>query len=189
MYDADIRRTLRDLLDREHANEPDTRIFEELGLRQGEVRVDLAVVNGELKGYEIKSQADTLRRLPTQVRIYSQVLDFATIVLEENHREDALTIIPEWWEVLVATRCSNEIRLERTRAGSRNERLNKRALAELLWHAEALDLLRAYDAHRGLSRQPRSYAWDRIAEVCELAVIREAVRRQLKGREAHRPAR
>lgn len=88
MYDADIRRSLRSKVEAIHKDDPTTTIVDELGLRQGEVRVDLAVVNGVLKGYEIKSLADTLRRLPTQVSIYSQILDYASIVLAEEHRAD-----------------------------------------------------------------------------------------------------
>lgn len=189
VYDQDIRRALRADVETKHRNDPDTRILDELGLRQGEVRVDLAVVNGVLKGYEIKSAADTLRRLPSQVRVYGEVLDFATIVLAEEHRDDALQLIPPWWEVFIAHGPGPEIHLELAREGQTNPCINKRALAELLWHGQALALLRARDAHRGLARLPRARAWDRIAEVCSLDEIRAAVRRELKERQRRSAAR
>ena len=65
--DAEIRPALRERLIRRHANEADTVLIEELGLRRGKVRVDLTVVNGSLHGFEIKSDRDSLRRLAAQV--------------------------------------------------------------------------------------------------------------------------
>ena len=79
--DPDIRAVLKSRLQAKHALEPDTVVVEELGLCQGQVRVDMAVVNGVLHGYEIKSDCDTLRRLPNQVVAYGKVLDRATLVV------------------------------------------------------------------------------------------------------------
>jgi hypothetical protein len=188
VHDADIRRSLRAEVEERHRGDPDTRILEELGLRQGQVRVDVAVVNGVLKGYEIKSLADTLRRLPMQVEVYSQVLDYATIVLADSHRADACSMIPPWWEVIVAVEETDGVRLEPWRTGTPNPCVNRRALAELLWHAEAMELLRAKGEHRGLSGKPRGEAWDRVAQVCSTDEVRETVRARIKGRAARRSA-
>jgi hypothetical protein len=73
--DVAIRPALRSRLLVEHAHDPETVLIEELGLRRGLVRVDIAVVNGLLHGYEIKSDRDSLRRLAKQVDVYSAVLD------------------------------------------------------------------------------------------------------------------
>ncbi len=50
----------------------DTLVVDELDLC-GLTRVDVAVVNGHLSGFEIKGSTDSLRRLPGQVTVYSQV--------------------------------------------------------------------------------------------------------------------
>jgi len=63
MRDIDVRRKLRVEVERSHECEFDTLIVEELGLCQGIARVDLAVVNGSVHRYEIKSESDTLTRL------------------------------------------------------------------------------------------------------------------------------
>lgn len=186
MRDADIRRSLRAEVQERHRRDPETRIIDELGLCQGEVRVDVAVVNGALKGYEIKSLADTLRRLPVQVHVYSKVLDYATIVLAEAHRADACELIPDWWEVIIAIEDGDGIRLEESRKGTMNPGIETRALAELLWHADALELLRGKGCHRGLSGKPRAYVWDRVAQVCSVDEVRDAVRAKLKERSARR---
>ncbi len=85
MRDPDIRQKLRADIERQHRADPDTLIVDELGLCQGAVRVDLAVVNAALHGYEIKSERDTLVRLPGQQEGYSRALDFVTVVTAEGH--------------------------------------------------------------------------------------------------------
>ena len=78
--DIDIRQVLLKKLSAEYRYDPDTIIIEELGLCQGEARIDLALVNGFIHGYEIKSERDTLERLPSQIEIYCRTLDTVTIV-------------------------------------------------------------------------------------------------------------
>ena len=51
----------------------------ELGLSPFQAVQNIAVINGHLHGYEIKSERDSLRRFHRQERIYSQVLDFVTV--------------------------------------------------------------------------------------------------------------
>jgi hypothetical protein len=99
MRDIDIRRALRLEMLRLHGDESDTRIVEELGLCQGIARVDLAVVNGSVHGYEIKSEHDTLARLPSQTDVYNRALDFVTIVTAPAHAEKIGDIVPPWWGV------------------------------------------------------------------------------------------
>src|SRR4051794_19660728 len=102
--DSDIRRSLRAELRRLYANDPDTLIVDELGLCQGDARVDLAVVNGSLHGYEIKSDFDTLQRLPTQCTVYGRTLDFITIVVSAKHAKAIRAFIPCWWGIWTVVR-------------------------------------------------------------------------------------
>ena len=60
MRDVDVRQSLRRALSAEHAGDAGTLIIEELGLCQHDSRIDVAAVNGELNGFEIKSDSDTL---------------------------------------------------------------------------------------------------------------------------------
>jgi hypothetical protein len=73
--DQDVRVGLRARLSALFSHDPGTLIIEELGVMNGESRIDFAVVNGEFHGYEIKSEMDTLDRLPTQSRLYSMVFE------------------------------------------------------------------------------------------------------------------
>ena len=54
MRDADIRKALRARLETLHRRVRGTRIFDELGICEGRVRADMAVVNDCLHGFEIK---------------------------------------------------------------------------------------------------------------------------------------
>lgn len=98
--DAEIRSALRTCL---VASQPgDSFILDELGFCQGQVRVDLAVVNGILHGYEIKSDRDSLRRLERQAAIYSDVLDRVTLITGTRYVKSARRIVPTWWALTVA---------------------------------------------------------------------------------------
>lgn len=180
--DPEIRAVLKSRLQTKHALEPDTVVVEELGLCQGQVRVDMAVVNGVLHGYEIKSDCDTLRRLPNQVVAYGKVLDRATLVVGVRHLNEAIGQVPTWWGVMKAEATAKGLRLKEVRPGRKNPSRDPRMMAELLWRDEALALLKERDAVQGLLTKPRHHAWDRVAEIYDVNEIGDAVRARLKAR-------
>lgn len=184
--DAEIRAALLTRLHALHQRDPDTAFVEELGLCRGQVRVDVAVVNGLLHGYEIKSDRDNLRRLITQAELYSRVLDRATLVVGLRHAAEATAALPTWWEIQVAEAAAGAVRLRRRRAGRRNPARDPRSLVELLWLDDALGLLDARGSARGYRARPRRQIWDRICELYEVDEIAVAVRTQLKARSAAR---
>src|SRR5918997_712598 len=102
MNDNQLRVALKRKLNARYLNDPETRIIDELGIRHGTARVDIAVVNGALHGFELKSDRDTLNRLPHQSSIYSSVLDRVTLVVGRRHIEKAMPLVPEWWGVHLA---------------------------------------------------------------------------------------
>ena len=61
--DAEVRPVLRRYLEQQELASPGTLLIEELGLCQGQARIDLATVSGVLHGYEIKSPRDRLTRV------------------------------------------------------------------------------------------------------------------------------
>lgn len=182
MREMDIRFALRREISRRHAADPDTLIVEELGLCQGVSRVDLAVVNGSLHGYEIKSEQDTLARLPAQSQIYGRALEFVTIVTAPIHAHKALEIIPSWWGILAPVSEGSKIHLEVDREARPNPGVVPYALAQLLWRDEALQVLIDFDLANGLRSKPREALWQCLAShfsVVELGLI---VRQRLKNR-------
>jgi hypothetical protein len=184
LRDADIRPALRSNLLDKHADEADTVIIEELGVCRGRVRVDLAVVNGTLHGYEIKSDRDSLRRLTTQIDFYGRVLDRATLVVVERHLPNALDVLPAWWGVVRVQETPSRQLFKSIRRGRKNPHRDPRALVELLWLEDALALLEERHVARGVRGRPRRFVWDRVCAHFSIDEIAAAVRAQLKARAA-----
>jgi hypothetical protein len=152
-------------------------------LCQGNARVDLAVVNGSLSGFEIKSERDTLQRLPHQVQIYSRALDSVTIVANGLHVKKIGQLIPEWWGIIEAFMKEGEVAFSVVRQDSRNPDLDPFAVAQLLWRPEVVAILNELGLDKGLSGKSRRVLWDCLAQVLPLNQLRERVRETLKARE------
>ena len=147
MKDSDIRQVVLSDLGRQYESDPDTVIIEELGLCQGEARVDVAVVNGSIDGFEIKSDQDTLKRLPGQAAIYSRALDSVTLVVGGKHLDEALKVVPKWWGVVEARKNKKNIGLHEIRPNQKNPALDPEAIIQLIWRHEALEVLRKRGLH------------------------------------------
>jgi hypothetical protein len=189
--DRDVRQALHRKVLKKHHGDTNTLVLDELGLRHGTCRVDIAVVSGYLHGYEIKSDADTLERLPGQVSIYGDVLDRATLVVGERHVEKAKSKIPDWWGIKVAIGGPRGgIDFETERPVKMNSGINAVALAELLWRPETVEILRELGAPERLLRKPRAILYKYLADVVELDELRALIRQRLKARarwRGHRP--
>ncbi|HYB94335.1 MAG TPA: sce7726 family protein [Vicinamibacterales bacterium] len=177
--DLEVRSLLRQYLHEVHHGTP-TVIIEELGLCQGDVRVDVAAVNGELSGFEIKSPSDTLKRWPKQRRIYSRVVDQAWLVAPE--RALAAAQAPSWWGALAVFDQGDRLGLRLVRAGQLNPSPDALSIAKLLWRDEALTLLKSAGAARGVQTKSRRIIWQRIVEAIAVDDLRAAVRTALKKR-------
>jgi hypothetical protein len=182
LRDSNIRAALRQRLLSHHASENNTVVLEELGLCRGRVRADVAVVNGLIHGYEIKSDRDDFRRLRTQIDIYSRVLDRATLVVGDRLLAEAIDSLPQWWGLLHARCSSGHVRFKTLRRARQNLDRDPRALVELLWLQDAMALLRERNASRGVCGKPRRVVWDRVCDSFEIEEIARAVRARLKAR-------
>jgi len=182
MRDADVRAALHATELARYEGDPHTRIIDELGIHRGEFRIDVAVVNGALHGYELKSARDTLSRLPAQAAAYSTVFDQVTLVAAECHLWRAAEIVPTWWGLCVAVPGTGGVHLLDERAGVGNPAVDAYSVAQLLWRAEALELLEQHGAARGVRSRPAPYVWAALAERLELPTLRTAVREVLKTR-------
>jgi hypothetical protein len=188
VLDRDVRLALHAQLLAEHSGELASTLFvDELGLC-GEARVDVAVVNAALSGFELKSASDTLRRFPTQVTVYSRVLDYSTVVVAENHLDHALALAPDWWGCQVVRWDGEHAHLDELRPAAFNPAIDAYAVSQLLWSGEVLGALDALGAAQGMRSKPRTALWRRLAEVADLGVLRQIVRDALKARSGWRSA-
>lgn len=188
MNDNDIRTALKAELFRRYAKSSNTLILDELGIRHGTARIDLAVVNHRLHGYEIKSDNDSLRRLPEQIKVFNSVLDRVTLVVGYRHAYDALRMVPPWWGVRLATKdeqCGT-VMLASARFPRNNPGVDLHAIVALLWREEALNILEEIGAAKGVRSKPRTDIYMRLVNVCSPDYLRSRIRQQLKSREGWR---
>lgn len=185
--DGAIRTKLVERIAKKHPLGDATKLFHELGIYHGRHRVDLALINGAMHGYEIKSEADTVKRLPLQAEAFSQVFDKMTAVVAFKHLDQTLHIVPSWWCVQVSAYDRHgRVVIKPFRPGLANPNVNPRSLVELLWRDEALLQLQRMHAQlpkRGLNRQ---YLYDALVDQMPLIHLRRFVRETLKRRPAWR---
>lgn len=182
MRDADVRSAVLEVLREEHAGDDSTRIVQEMGIWAGTVRIDVAVINGELCGYELKSDRDTLARLPYQAEIYSKVFDRVHLVVGGRHARKARALVPKWWGITVAKRCSAGLKLTLAREAKRNPAREPAVLAQLLWREEALQALAVRGLDRGCRSKAAAQIHARLATSLSLDDLADVVREALKAR-------
>lgn len=157
-----------------------TVVLDELGLCQGDVRVDVAAVNGELAGFEIKSPADSLARWPRQRRVYSKVVDRAWLVAPDTTLDAAQA--PDWWGLIRIVETQDRLGLRVVREAALNPSPDPYAIACLLWRDEAIHALAEFRLDRGVRTKRRRVIWQRLADQLPLDDLRRAVRAALKVR-------
>jgi hypothetical protein len=185
LSDAEIRPALRSKILGDYGDELDSLLIEELGLCRGQVRVDMALVNGHIHGFEIKSDRDNLKRLAGQAEIYNKVFDRMTIVTGERHLDGVTENLPPWWGILQVIQRGSGVRFKSRRKEKQNPHRDSRTLVELLWLDHAITLLEQRDAARGARGKPRRMVWDKVCECYTLNEIAENVRESLKARARH----
>jgi hypothetical protein len=182
MRDSDVRAAVRKHLDLQYADDADTRIVEEMGIWSGSVRIDIAVINGEMCGFELKSNRDTLERLPFQAELYSHVFDRVVLVTGERHVAKALPLIPDWWGVTVATERGKRIELILDRSPDCNPAPNPYLVAQLLWKEEALAVLDSFGLGKGWRAKRIKEIHQRLASELPFEQLSFQVREMLKRR-------
>ena len=183
MNDLLIRKSFhRKKLWRHHANK-DTLVVDELGLLHGKARADIAVINGHLMGFEIKSDDDSLNRLNEQVEAYSAVFDRVTLVVGARHATSVPRVVPDWWGVIVCTAGQRgAVHFRTLRKAVINTHVDPVSVARLLWRNEAAEVLKRKDVSSGILRKPRAVLYEYLADMLDIDELREMVREYLKNR-------
>ena len=176
--DAIIREALVGQLKTEYSKNPEYRVIPELGLWHGASRIDVAVVNGILHGFEIKSDRDTLNRLPDQREVYNSIFD----KVGAKHFVDAFKIVPEWWGIETAhLNEEGSVFFNTIREPRENPKQDDISIARLLWRSEALELLESIGRADGVRSKTRDVIYTRVAESIEIDVLKKYVRNVLQG--------
>ena len=163
------------------------RIVDELGLMHGACRADIAVVNGQLVGYEIKSEEDSLLRLDRQIEAYDAIFDMVTLIVCEKHRLRATERLPKHWGIMVSLQeKKGGVKFRRQRSAKYNPHVDPLSLARLLWKCEAVEVLTKLGEKRGTFQNPRAVLYSKLVERLTLPQLKRIVRAYLKKRQGWR---
>lgn len=158
------------------------RIIPEMAICDGLSRVDIAVANGNLYGYEIKSDADTLDRLPLQQEFYNKTFDKVFIVVGQKYGSVIEEFIPSWWGIYIACYDKNQnIIFKQKKRGRKNTSVNAESLLELLWREETENLLKIH-GYKGLSGKNRRILRRIAVDNLSLQEIKDYTRETIKQR-------
>ncbi|MEX5601041.1 sce7726 family protein [Pseudophaeobacter sp. C1-32P7] len=185
--DSDIRQALHAKRLRKYKAHPDTLVIDELGLAHAKSRVDVAVINGCIHGYEIKSAKDNLDRLGSQIEIYRQTLQKLTIVAAPKHIENIVADAPDWCGVIAAQQGPRGgINFQVFRNAATNPEIDPVMMAHLLWRDEVIELLNKAGYVPKELRRPRKQLYEMLCEAMTVREITASIRSFMARRESWR---
>lgn len=186
--DSDIRMMLYSEIEGFFAYDRSTQIIDEMEICNGIVRVDVAVLNGALHGYEIKSESDNLLRLPKQAEYYNKVFDYMYFVCSDTKTEKSMRLIPDWWGVYVAYKNGENICITLDRPAHPNGEIDPLILLQFLRKEEAVEFAQQFltSSNNKLARMSKSRLLEQLSTEVELSIIKQFVRIKLKERNGWR---
>jgi len=158
------------------------RVVDEFQILRGQGRIDVALIDDALHGYEIKSASDNLERLPSQQAIYGKVFERITLVADERHVQEAVKMVPKEWGLIVVGMKKQKPYADTLWPARRNQDLDKLALAQLLWRDEVIELLEYFDLASGLRTANRKTLWRHISDHLTLEQLKAFVCFKLRTR-------
>lgn len=183
ILDPDIRAALVAKRLKPHTRRSDALLVHELGLAHARRRVDIAVINGDIHGFEIKSAQDRLDRLPSQLEVYTRSLHRLTLVVAARHVQCALEIIPPWCGVLkVLVGIRGGIRFESVRRARKNPSVDPYIVAHLLWRNEVQNILSKRGTQPAVLRAPRAELYKLLVQKTPESQLTEMIRTAMAER-------
>lgn len=158
-------------------------VLDEFWVPLSNERADVVVVATTMAGYEIKTDRDTLKRLPRQIGAYGRVFDECTVVVAERHLVGVLDLVPDWWGVATYLRDPRPLSFLEVRVGTANGAVDPETLVRLLWRVEVRAALAALGAEID-PRASRVSMWRHLVELVDLGRLKSIVRAALLGRDS-----
>lgn len=132
LLDKDIREPLFEYLEEQHDK---VRILEEKTM--GRSRADVVMVlEEEVVGVEIKSDADTYARLSRQVKDYDRFFDRNLVVVGTSHAHHVAEHIPDYWGIITVEEQGENCDFYMLRAALENPKKKMIHKIRLLWRPE-----------------------------------------------------
>lgn len=178
LTEAVVRESLRIKL---LAGLPSAEAVYEMWVPQSYERADIALIGSTMDGFEIKTERDTLKRLPRQASAYARLFDRCHIVLADRHVKGAIDILPAWWGVILINGGMMPS-FECIREAGANSDVDPHTLVRLLWKDEV------HAALCTLGAQPEAGAgrfrmWEELLSLVDIATLKTVVRQALVRRD------
>jgi hypothetical protein len=148
-------------------------------------RADVVALGaGQLHGFEIKGDSDTLKRIPLQLNCYGHVFAAINFVVVEKHLRKLTPLVPTWAGLWMASAGQ----LACIREAGPNPTQSKTWLAGLLWQVELVAFLKRHDVPV-LSRWRVWECWEALEAADHITVqqleayVGECLLDRLPGRE------
>lgn len=136
LKDKDIREPLFEFFEEQYEK---VRIIEEKTM--GKSRADvLMVLEEELVGIEIKSDADTYSRLSRQVKDYDKYFDRNYVVVGSRHAHHVHEHVPEWWGIITVEEVQGNCDFYILRKARKNPKRKMLHKIKILWRPELANL-------------------------------------------------
>jgi hypothetical protein len=180
LRDPDIRVVLMREIEERFSDKEHDLILQEFGCNAA--RIDVAVVNGALHGFEIKSDCDSLERLDAQITEYSKIFDYVTLVTGNRLYASALRKTPAWWGISLAIFTDGAVHIREKRRPRQNPHPDALSLAQMLWKKETIQCLRRSGIKDFSPNQPVDELWAQIADHLTVEVLATEVRSAIKKR-------
>ena len=181
MKDPCIRQLLRETQLSHYIGDAQCKVVDELSLPVAGARIDMAVINGSLHGYEIKSASDTLQRLPSQIEAYSKVFDYLSVVTEGKYYLKLKKTIPTWVGLIVCDDKNGVRTVKEVRKPKRNKNIKGFFIAKLLWKEELIECLLEHQIP--FKKKDRTWILCEILESnLDIETLSMSVRDKLKSR-------
>jgi hypothetical protein len=187
MTDSLVRTAFHKSILRSSHEDPNTYVLDELGLKHGENRADIAVLNGKIIGYEIKTERDSLSRLAAQIVAYNEVFDSVYIISGKKHLKKVSLIVPDWWGIyVIQEQEQSSPSFICIREASINPNKNSYGIAQLLWKDEAIELLNTRFSCNVREKSTRDQLYNILISKCNCEELSNIVVKCLKQRSGWR---
>lgn len=172
MRDTDVRQALVGAVARRVGGQPHV-LVPEVDVRWNTpARLDALLVADRISGFEIKSDVDSLTRLPRQIEAYGAVVERAVLVVGDRHLAAGTAAVPAWWTIWGARLRDDEVVIREVRRGRLNPDVNPLAVTSFMSRDDLSRALRA----RGFTRLS-TYNVDELRQLLASNVsARETVR-------------
>ena len=187
--DNEIRRAFHAKKLAAYHNHPGTIVIDELGVAHGKNRIDIAVVNGCIHGYEIKSSKDNLYRFSSQLETYAPCFERLSVVSAENHIEELRQKTPDWCGIILAEKGPRGgISFSTVRRSKKNPDVDIVAMAHFLWKKETIELFVNLGADKDMLQGARGNLYKHLSKMITIPELSSKIKSLFTGREEWRVA-